>query len=74
MKFKKFSIILSPILIAILILSSSCLASTTTPVTAEGNVYCVAKNGSDKNPRTSDLPWLTIQHAAETMVTGDSFD
>jgi len=71
MKCKKFSIILSPILIAILMLSSSCLASTATPVTTEGNVYYVAKNGSDKNPGTSDSPWLTIQHAAETMVAGN---
>jgi len=56
---------------AILILSSSCLASNTTPVTTEEDVYYVAKNGSDKNPGTSDSPWLTIQHAAETMVAGD---
>jgi hypothetical protein len=70
MRFNKFSIF-SFLLIAILILSLSCLASNTTPVTAEGNVYYVAKNGSDKNPGTSDSPWLTIQYAAETMVAGD---
>lgn len=72
MKFKKNLMILFPILIAILILSSSCLASTTNPTTAKVNVYYVAKNGSDKNPGTSDSPWLTIQHAAETIVAGDT--
>jgi hypothetical protein len=71
MKFKKNLMILFPILIAILILSSSCLASTTNPTTAKVNAYYVAKNGSDKNPGTSDSPWLTIQHAAETIVAGD---
>jgi hypothetical protein len=72
MKFKKNLIILSPILINVLVLSLICLALTTVPITAKGNVYYVAKNGSDKNPGTSDLPWLTIKHAAETMVAGDT--
>jgi hypothetical protein len=29
-------------------------------------------SASDTNPGTLDLPWLTIQHAAETMVASDS--
>jgi len=72
MKFKKNLMILSAILINVLVLSLICLALTAVPITAEGNVYYVAKNGSDKNPGTSDLPWLTIQHAAKTMVAGDT--
>jgi len=72
MKFKKNLIILSTILIVFLVLSSSCLASTTNPTTAKVNVYYVANNGSDKNPGTLDSPWLTIQHAADTIVAGDT--
>lgn len=29
-------------------------------------------SASDSNPGTSDLPWLTLQHAADTVVPGDS--
>lgn len=36
------------------------------------NVYFVAKNGDDSNPGTEDLPWLTIQKAANSMVAGDT--
>lgn len=72
MKFKKNLVILSLILINVLVLSLICLALTTVPISAEEKVYYVAKNGSDKNPGTLDLPWLTIQHAAETMVAGDT--
>lgn len=42
------------------------------PLPAGGKVYYVAKNGRDTNPGTSDSPWLTIQHAAETAVAGDT--
>jgi hypothetical protein len=41
------------------------------PLTAEGTVYYVATDGSDTNPGTFEAPWLTIQHAADTMVAGD---
>ena len=37
--------------------------------------YYVDKNHSsagDSNPGTVDLPWLTIQHAAESLVAGDT--
>ena len=37
--------------------------------------YYVDRNhasASNANPGTMDLPWLTIQHAAETLVAGDS--
>ncbi len=33
-----------------------------------GNTYYVAINGSDTNTGTLDMLWLTIPHAAETMV------
>ena len=32
----------------------------------------MAKDGSDQNPCTLDEPWLTIQHAAESLVAGDT--
>jgi hypothetical protein len=37
-----------------------------------GPVYYVARDGDDANPGTEDLPWLTIQHAADVMVAGDT--
>ena len=72
MKYKIFLIIFSPIFMVILILNSNCLASTTTLAIAEGNVYYVAKDGSNKNLGTFDSPWLTVQHAAETIGAGDT--
>ncbi len=29
-------------------------------------------SASDANPGTEALPWLTIQHAADTLVAGDT--
>jgi hypothetical protein len=74
MRLKKFILVINItlMLLAVLILSSVYLTSTATSISAKEKVYYVAKNGSDKNPGTSDLPWLTIQHAAETMVAGDT--
>jgi len=46
-----------------------------TPNISQATTYHVDKNhssGSDANPGTKDLPWLTIQHAADTMVAGDT--
>lgn len=37
-----------------------------------GMIYYVAKNGNDANPGTLESPWLTIQHAAETVNAGDT--
>ncbi|KAA0003386.1 MAG: hypothetical protein FE048_01635 [Thermoplasmata archaeon] len=40
-----------------------------------GNIYYVDQNhplASDSNPGTEDLPWLTVQKAADTMVAGDT--
>ena len=46
-----------------------------TPNISQAKTYYVDLNhpsASDTNPGTLDLPWLTIQHAAETMVAGDT--
>jgi hypothetical protein len=37
-----------------------------------GNVYYVALSGSDENPGTLDLPWRTVQHAADSLTPGDT--
>jgi hypothetical protein len=39
---------------------------------ASGNIYYVAKNGSNSNPGTLSQPWLTIQKAASTVKAGDT--
>ncbi len=39
------------------------------------DTYVVDRNhpaASDANPGTASLPWLTIQHAADTLVAGDT--
>jgi len=40
------------------------------PDSEPGDFYYVAKNGSDYNPGTEALPWLTISHAAASVTTG----
>ncbi len=35
-------------------------------------VYYVAPNGKDTNPGSLNLPWKTIQKAADTLVAGDT--
>ena len=42
------------------------------PLTAQaGSIsFYVSKKGSDSNPGTMKLPWLTIQHAANTVSAG----
>lgn len=39
---------------------------------AAGNTYYVSLDGDDSNPGTQSAPWRTIQHAADTMVAGDT--
>jgi Right handed beta helix region len=41
------------------------------PVIRE-STYFVAENGSDNGPGTRDLPWATINHAAERVEAGDT--
>ena len=40
-------------------------------VCAWSATYYVAPNGYDSNPGTETLPWLHIQHAADTLLAGD---
>ena len=57
------------------IISLSLVFLVFTPNISQATTYHVDKNnssGSDANPGTKDLPWLTIQHAADTMVAGDT--
>jgi hypothetical protein len=42
-----------------------------TPVAAQ-TTYYVATTGLDTNPGTSGSPWLTIQHAVDTVLSGDT--
>jgi len=37
-----------------------------------GNTYYVAPWGDDSNPGTFDMPWKSIQHAADVMNAGDT--
>ena len=37
-----------------------------------GNIYYVATTGNDGNAGTFSSPWLTLQHAADTMAAGDT--
>jgi len=39
---------------------------------ASGHTYHVATNGDDGNSGSSDAPWKTIQHAADTAAAGDT--
>jgi len=41
-------------------------------ILATGNVYYVAKDGSDSSDGSAGSPWSTIQKAAYTMVAGDT--
>ncbi len=38
----------------------------------QATIYYVATTGDDDNPGTIDLPWQTIQKAANTLVAGDT--
>jgi hypothetical protein len=59
---------LIPVIFAIILL----FVFVPAPVQAAGNVYYVAKNGSNSNPGTEAQPWLTIQKAASTLTAGDT--
>jgi hypothetical protein len=34
--------------------------------------YFVSPSGNDAGPGTTDQPWLTLQHAADTVIAGDT--
>ena len=48
------------------------LTSVPPTVSADGNVYYVATNGSDDSFGSDDQPWRTIQKAANTLAPGDT--
>jgi hypothetical protein len=56
------------VLAVLLVALAAPSASATHPFT---NHYWVATNGSDSNPGTKAQPWLTIQHAINTLAPGD---
>jgi hypothetical protein len=74
--------------IALVVLSTAVVMQTVGSVVAErticihdlevvesttlSSVFYVAPTGDDNDLGTIDQPWLTIQHAAETMVAGDT--
>jgi parallel beta-helix repeat protein len=43
-----------------------------TSVASAATTYYVATNGNDGNPGTAAAPWLTLQHAVETISAGDT--
>ena len=45
--------------------------ATQTP-TASGGPYYVSPTGDDASPGTVTEPWATVQHAAETLVAGET--
>jgi hypothetical protein len=46
----------------------------TKSVEAADSIYYVAKNGSDSNEGSINSPWLTINHAAQMVIAGDTVD
>lgn len=62
------------VLLVLLLISIGANIIPTEKSHVAGNTYYVAKGGNDNNPGTFDSPWLTIQHAASTMVAGDTVD
>ena len=66
---KKFNhrILLYPTIILFL----SLFGIFTNPTTIYSATYYVAKNGNDNNSGDKALPWLTIQKAAGTILSGD---
>ncbi len=42
------------------------------PIFTTGTEYYVSLNGADANPGAFDLPWRTIQHAADVVQPGDT--
>jgi hypothetical protein len=48
------------------------VGANTTASIAAATTYYVATTGLDSNPGTIDKPWLTIQHAVDTVIAGDT--
>jgi parallel beta-helix repeat protein len=56
-------------LLLALLAAAACLALSDT---ASGGIFHVATTGSDSNPGTSAQPWLTLQHAVDSIGPGDT--
>jgi len=59
------------------VLASACaiVLMLAAPLAAQaGSTYYVSTTGSDSNPGTIGAPWLTIQHAANTVKAGATVD
>ena len=48
------------------------VAGVALAVSASANTYFVANSGLDTNAGSQAAPWLTIQHAVDTIVAGDT--
>ncbi len=57
---------------SILIFIFSALLLTPAALTARANIFYVATNGDDANAGTLAAPWRTIQHAADSLASGDT--
>jgi hypothetical protein len=51
---------------------SFCLSLLICAIQSPAATYYTATDGDNLNPGTSELPWLTIQKAADTMLAGDT--
>jgi hypothetical protein len=52
--------------------SAAYTISTTPPPAPTGSTYYVSPAGSDSSNGSSTAPWLTIQHAANSVTAGDT--
>jgi hypothetical protein len=60
-------------LVITLLILVGCTPQPTLPVTpAAGDVFYVDSSGKDSNPGTEQLPWRTIQKAANSLTPGDT--
>ncbi len=64
---KRFSLIIAFLVFAFLSIRFIGFASV-----AFGETYYVSKDGNDNSPGTLSEPWKTVQHAADTLVAGDT--
>ncbi len=58
--------------VLVLIILQMRTGSDTSVRASATQTYYVAPNGDDENSGTISQPWLTIQHAADTLVAGDT--
>jgi hypothetical protein len=56
-------VVLAALFAVVMVLAASLAGQT-------GSTYYVSTSGTDSNPGTAGSPWLTIQHAADTVTAG----